>query len=580
VTRRNELGERMVEWLGPTGLVVTGVNVVLSGVFGRYADKRELEGAIKREDPIRYTDDEDLWIDYVADSGDGWSSTYAVAWLLCQDHAVRVDGRDETTHPGRVLVLGGDQVYPTADYGRYERRLTRPYSIAARQLPATDRPRDVLAIPGNHDWYDGLTSFMRIFGRGHAFAAWRAPQARSYFAAQLRDRWWLLGIDIAFDSYLDVAQLAYFRDLKGDGETNIRRGDRVILCTAKPTWSERCMEGDLRTVRHADSTLLGDLENEILHDWGCEIPLMLSGDLHHYSRYRTEDRSRHLVTAGGGGAYLLPTHGLADDLPCPASHPHDGRHFVLDGVYPTKEDSSGLRRRIVLGPFSNRSFLVLIGVLDVIIASQARGGVQKANASILQSLAGISWATVLAKIFARPLSGLLAIVLLLALAGFADAGSRGNRAFMAGAHWIVHVAAAVTAMWAAVLVTTHALHLCETCLTSALRTVAAFVIMIGLTFLFGLLIGGLVFGGYLFVSERTGRHANDAFAALHLTSYKNFVRMKLARDGSLWVFPFGVDGVKEWRPKIGDDASGAPMVPPGPPQAHLIHDPIHIEGRR
>jgi hypothetical protein len=569
----------MVQWLGPTGLLVTGLDVVLSGVFGRYADKRELEGAITREAPLRYRDPGDLWIDYISDSGDGWASTYAVAWLACQDHDVTQDGETVTTRPGHVLVLGGDQVYPSADYERYRRRLITPYTIASRQLPKGEH-RDVLAIPGNHDWYDGLTSFMRIFGRSNTFGAWRAPQARSYFAAQLKQRWWLLAIDISFDQYLDAAQLGYFRDLRGSDETNIRPGDRIILCTAKPTWAERCMAGDFRTVQHADSTLLGDLEKEIVSDWGCEIPLVLSGDLHHYSRYRATERERHLVTAGGGGAFLLATHGLADALPCPdvPEHVADPEPFTLAAVFPSKEESRSLRKRVLVSPFFNPTFLVLIGGLDVVIASQARGGIGTGSQSIAQSLAGVSWATIVSKIFTRPLSGLLAVILALALAGFADASSRWNRVFMAVAHWIAHVVAAVSAMWAAVWCASAVWNLCATCPTSLARNAAALLTMGVLTFVFGLIVGGVVFGAYLWISERTGRHSNDAFAALHMTSYKNFLRIRLSDDGTLTVYPFGIRQVADWMPRVSDDDGQTALTPPGPPTAELIEPPIRIAG--
>ena len=304
-----KIGAPMVRWLSPQGLLATGTDVVLAGLFGRFADKRESEGTIKmgkafpprsydetRDGSKRY-DTEDLWFDYVADTGDGWASTYAVAWALCRSHTVADDRGETQVPPGRILIMGSDQVYPSADYDRYQRRLITPYQVAARQLPSDGSERDVFAIPGNHDWYDGLTSFMRIFGRERRFGVWHAPQRRSYFAARLPHRWWVLGIDIAFDSYLDAAQLEYFRGLVGNEECNIRPHDRVLLCTAKPVWCERDLRGDGRIAKHANGELLEDLEHEIVETWDCELPVVLSGDLHHYSRYATEDGRRHWITA-------------------------------------------------------------------------------------------------------------------------------------------------------------------------------------------------------------------------------------------------------------------------------------------
>ena len=48
----------------------------------------------------------------MADTGDGFDATYSVAYLLAQP-SLTVDG--ETLPRGQALVLGGDQVYPTAE---------------------------------------------------------------------------------------------------------------------------------------------------------------------------------------------------------------------------------------------------------------------------------------------------------------------------------------------------------------------------------------------------------------------------------------------------------------------------------
>ena len=90
----------------------------------------------------------------------------------------------------------------------------------------------LLAIPGNHDWYDGLTNFVRIFCQDGFVGGWKTRQRRSYFAARLPHGWWLWGVDIQFDTYIDKPQLDYFR-AAGAG---MKAGDRVILATGKPSW--------------------------------------------------------------------------------------------------------------------------------------------------------------------------------------------------------------------------------------------------------------------------------------------------------------------------------------------------------
>ena len=58
-------------------------------------------------------------------------------------------------------------------------------------VPAGGRARPSLyAVPGNHDWYDGLTAFLRLFARQRdaTIGGWRTRQSRSYFAVRLPGR--------------------------------------------------------------------------------------------------------------------------------------------------------------------------------------------------------------------------------------------------------------------------------------------------------------------------------------------------------------------------------------------------------
>ena len=171
---------RAVPWLSPVLLSGTAVRVVLADLFGAYLDKRELQdsmpdrvmreapgysgfaGDLGAEDDAEIPDGE-LWVDYCADTGDGFNATYSVAYLLAQ-RSLSVEGHELPR--GEVLVLGGDQVYPTASGQQYEDRFKGPFRAAFPDPPAEGpRPR-MYAVPGNHDWYDGLTAFLRLFVRG------------------------------------------------------------------------------------------------------------------------------------------------------------------------------------------------------------------------------------------------------------------------------------------------------------------------------------------------------------------------------------------------------------------------------
>src|SRR5207253_2712653 len=133
---------------------------------------------------------DEIWFDYVADTGDGWNSTYAIAYHLTQPsldlnaHAPE-DGK---TKRGEILIFGGDQVYPSADRATYQKRLVVPYQSA---LAKSKPPQPFLfATPGNHDWYDSLVAFTRLFCATDPFAGWLTRQTRSYFALRLPHKWW------------------------------------------------------------------------------------------------------------------------------------------------------------------------------------------------------------------------------------------------------------------------------------------------------------------------------------------------------------------------------------------------------
>src|SRR5688500_12808961 len=109
-----ELGfkpQHPVPWLAPLLLLSTGLRTLLAILFGAYLDKRELQNALPGRIYRQPGVDGELWIDYVADLGDGFDATYSVAYLLAQPE-LALDGR--RLPRGQVLVMGGDQVYPTA----------------------------------------------------------------------------------------------------------------------------------------------------------------------------------------------------------------------------------------------------------------------------------------------------------------------------------------------------------------------------------------------------------------------------------------------------------------------------------
>jgi hypothetical protein len=132
----------MVRWLSPSGLSTTSAQLLLSGIFGAYADKREIQAALKEPSGIDLSNRPGLTLDFMADTGDGFNPTYAVARALAEPHLPVADGAQELRLPrGQVLVLGGDIAYPAASRDEFQNRfalrrcLSRPRGWAARSTP-------------------------------------------------------------------------------------------------------------------------------------------------------------------------------------------------------------------------------------------------------------------------------------------------------------------------------------------------------------------------------------------------------------------------------------------------------------
>ena len=280
----------MVRWLDPHQLADTAARVAASGFTTSYTDTRELQALMPGE-VLDRSDAQELWVDYASDLGDGFNSTYTVASLLARpDLEVRSEGRTDRTERGALLVLGGDQVYPVPTRREYENRFLGPYRAALPCAPPGNTP-ELLAIPGSHDWYDGLVNFSSIFCRGRRIGGWQTTQARSYFAVRLPHRWWLWGIDLQFGDYLDETQVAYFAEATA---SHMEPGDRIVVCLAKEVESGR------KGTEVSSDRNLAYLEREVVTPAGGRVALYLKSGRHYYARYEADGGSPQLVTAGRG----------------------------------------------------------------------------------------------------------------------------------------------------------------------------------------------------------------------------------------------------------------------------------------
>jgi hypothetical protein len=555
-----------VRWLSVRQLRRTAADVVLSSIFARFADKREAMAAGPREFhrlSVDSAERRDVWIDFVADTGDGFDATFATACCLAGPPGLAVAAGPGDPEPvafdGRpaqadLLVLGGDQVYPVASALAYEVRLNEVLRAAAKLADCTSSP-PVIALPGNHDWYDGLAAFRRNFCeswvlRGHEYppptaprttavpaprerddvGGWGAFQSRSYFAVQLSARWWLWGVDSQLNAPIDAEQLAYFHDarrLLGDAD--------VILCTAEPSWLEA--GGDRVYAALADTpfyTLLWFIDRVLGPDRE-RIRLVLTGDQHHYSRYHPgvadpaerPEFAPELVTCGGGGAFLASTHHLPDTLtaawqPWPTGSGQTVR-YDRAAAYPTPQQSRRLTAtpRFLAAAWRNGlSLPLLVGAVDYLLA--------------LTVLLDQRW----------PFGTTVAVLGAL-LGVYAASGARGQRP-----QWrrrvtiatllLLHTAAHVGVAWAAVAV-----------VSRLLRWWPPGAHVTG--FMLAAVLGTVVFVTYLHLADRGGAHTLEAFSALRFTGFKSHLRIRID-DDRVTVYVIGMDTVPAARhaARLGD----------------------------
>jgi hypothetical protein len=106
----------------------------------------------------------EVWIDFVADTGDDHDVSLAVGRMLFAEYELSGD-QPRRLPRGDILVFGGDIAYAASTAYEIERRLVRPWNHILQGKAEDDRRRVVLGIPGNHDWYDGLDGFGRLFRR-------------------------------------------------------------------------------------------------------------------------------------------------------------------------------------------------------------------------------------------------------------------------------------------------------------------------------------------------------------------------------------------------------------------------------
>jgi hypothetical protein len=726
---------QMVDWFDPLVLGMVGIRTLISTTIGEYADQRPMQEVVDGDkgslltrrhdystlgrfgdsvlapegDPSnpRFREQTDLdptpprqlkldkgamWVDFVADLGDGFEATYAIASLLAAPR-LKIRGlpeADAELPAGQILIFGGDLAYPNATLEEYRTRCVNPYKWAFTADDDKLEPqRELFFVAGNHDWYDGLSAFTHQFCyESEAIGGWRCTQQRSYFSIRLPYNWWIWGVDVALGDSIDTGQLAYFKEVIRRDVEEIKRGGetitakvgmypqdkpKIILILHAPDWTKPVYKGLVQIC-------------ELARQQG-EICAILAGDLHHYSRYQSpfgkEDLEKknpgrqdadqeesprrspplHLIVAGGGGAFAHPTHDQNKYLEVDPTVAGQGLlerekrkevpyKFRGEKFYPSKFRSRALALKNLWLPFHNRRFAVLVGFVYLFYAWIFRTSVPKefapAPSESLFDLHLASPAALTATAKANPTFFFLLVALWVGLIFYVDARLKHRflkwlngpiKLVLGTLHFQLHLGALLfvsafasvvshklfnpligigilnwkasggdslsptgasdgaaaaelgkihdcvnnfdwsgvaAATWKCVpeLLSNHASYIGLTALTEAATSIVV-----------GGVIGAFVFGCYWVVTSVLFGMHQDAFSALAIKDYKNFLMLKF-EENRLTIYPIALDrvpGPKEWHAWDADDPKDAKLenkpllVPNKELRPRLIENPIIIE---
>lgn len=530
--------QTMVSWYHIPQLAATGIRSIVSALFGSFADKREIMSTLAstKNENFDYSAKEDIWVDYMSDLGDGFDSTYTMAHLISRDS---ITVGDSVLPRGEILILGGDQVYPTATREEYKNRFKGPYQMAFPYDANSTQPH-LFAVPGNHDWYDGLTNFLKVFCQQRMIGNWKTVQTRSYFAIQLPHDWWIWAIDIQLEADIDLMQLEYFETIKA----KMAAGAKVIICTAEPSWVffANGTDAGYKSLRYFENRFLCDPAQPF------EYVLSLTGDLHHYSRYEcsASEVKTQKITSGGGGAFLHPTH----NLPSSIKNIREG-DLTLKKTFPSKEESKSILYRNFLFPWYNKSFSIYIGALFLLIAwiiqSKTYGIEQSTFIAYIGKISlgdFNAFFLELGRLYSNNLI-LFAFNILLLIFLYSIGNIPTNLKFQPAVYKTVSALHGIIQIFVFYLVLWLLSHL-HFNLPQQIDFLLLQILILG--------VGGLavstIFGIHLILTNSLlGNHDNESFSSLHYEGFKNFLRMHIT-ENSISIYPIGLKNSCDWSPDV------------------------------
>jgi hypothetical protein len=389
--------KKPVKWFDFTGLINTFRMVSLSADILSIIDKREVQTALGKDSGNELINNnfnknkDEFWFDFIADTGDGFDSTTTVFYHLTRDQYTytfknekdrdRHDEHEITLEKGYALVVGGDLVYPVGSEEHYRDRFKGPLRFVA---PGRDKSGPILvATPGNHDWYDGLSAFFRLMCQKSSIGNYQTVQNRSYFAYALKKNVHLFGIDNQLLGDIDIPQMAYFTEyVKKISAQNSK--NHVILLIAEPYWYNYEINDRYQRKQRMDSLeyIIRTLAEEVnkMEKFNVKSELIfevvVTGDIHHYSNYNLNKDTdgyaqhiKHFITSGGGGAFGHVTDFLKEKITIPVMQNATTTplEYRLGEVYPSKEKSSKKTWWNLLFSIVNYEFTALMLMFSFVI---------------------------------------------------------------------------------------------------------------------------------------------------------------------------------------------------------------------